>query len=250
MSGFWEVDGQEVESSTQHKTEGGGSPMPIPAGTRVKALVSDIKWETTEREGTFILVNWEVIAPKCYAGRTVKQKLHVKCHEYATAPAWISLTPEKLKNKRMGALRMLAAIDGNAGGKIHASKQQPDDAMLQKCLMAKSMTVSLEVFVSDRDSQTGQKYENEVDYFRTNWVRGVEPSASFTDMSKEDQAQAVADTDADWKRMLEAAGGQRMQRQAPAAPGSGGGQQRPQQQQRPQPQPAADFDSFDDDIPF
>lgn len=249
MSDFWSVDGEVVESSTSHKTEGGGSPMPIPAGTRVKAVVSDIKWETGEREGTYIQVNWEVMAPKCYAGRTVRQKLHVKCHEHATAPNWVSLTPEKLKNKRMAALRMLAAIDGNAGGKIHASKQQPDDAMLQKCLMAKTMTISLEVFVSD--VKDGQKIQNEVDYFRTNWVRGVEPGASFTDMSKEDQAQAVAETEAEWKRMLEAAGGQRAPReQRPAPVGGGGGQQRPQQQQQQRPQPAADFDSFDDDIPF
>lgn len=253
MSDFWSVDGEEVATSTSHKTEGGGSPMPIPAGTRVKALVSDVKWETSEREGTYIQVNWEVMAPKCYSGRTIRQKLHVKCHEYATAPNWVKSTPEQLKKKRMAALRMLAAIDGNAGGKIHASRQQPDDAMLQKCLMAKQMTLSLEVFVSDKDSQTGQKIENEVDYFRTNWVRGVDPSAAFQDMSKEDQESAVASTNAEWTRMLEAAGGQRAPREPRPQGGQGG--QGGGQQQRPQAQggaqsPAAGFDAFDDDIPF
>jgi len=245
MSGnFWEVEGEVVESSTSHKTEGGGSPMPIPAGTRVKAMIADIKWETSEREGTFIQINWEVMAPKCYSGRTVRQKLHVRCHEFATAPNWVRETPEKLKKKRMAALRMLAAIDGNAGGNLHKQQKAPDDIMLQKYLMTKVMTLGLEVFVSD--IKDGAKIENEVDYFRTNWVRSVDPGAGFQDMSKEDQEAAVASTNAEWSRMLEAAGGQRAPRTAPAGGGQGGGQ-RPQQSR---PQPAQDFDAFSDDIPF
>ena len=244
--GFWDVEGEVVESSTSHKTEGGGSPMPIPAGTRVKALISDIKWETTEREGTFIQISWEIMAPKCYSGRTVRQKLHVRCHDFATAPNWVRETPEKLKKKRMAALRMLAAIDGNAGGKLHQQQKAPDDAMLQKFLMTKTMTLGLEVFVSD--IKDGQKIENEVDYFRTNWVRSVDPSAGFQDMSADYQAAAVASTNAEWARMLEAAGGQRAPREPRPQGGQGGGQRPQAPQQRPQ--PAADFDSFDDDIPF
>lgn len=245
--GFWDVDGEIVESSTSVEVEGGGgSPMPIPAGTQVKAVIGEVKWETTERSGTFIFIKWEVTAPECYAGRKINQKIHVRCHEFATAPDFIALTPEKLKAKRMAALRMLAAIDGNAGGKIHATQKAPDDIMLQKALMGSTQSLGLDVFEMTKDTN-GQSIQNAVDYFRGNWVRKVDPKAVFRNLSKEEQEAAVAKTDAEYKRMLEAAGGQRAPRESS---GHGGGGQQRQQQAPQQQRQAADFDSFDDDIPF
>lgn len=246
---FWDVEGQKVEAQASIEVEGGNnSDMPIPSGTNVKIVIGDAKWETTERDGTFINLKHQVLQPECYKGRVVFQKLHVRCHEFSSAANHANLTPEKLVQKRAKNLRMLATIDTNAGGKLLASPNMPDDAMLQKCLVGKMMGMELDVWEIDKDKE-GRAIQNAVDYARGNWVRKVYPKDTFSNMSKEEQAEAVEKTQQQWNRMLEMAGGQRAPREST---GQGGGQQRQPAQQRPQQQQgrASDFDAFDDDIPF
>lgn len=242
MTGFWDVEGEKIEGQKNIEVEGGSSNgLPIPAGTQVKIAIDDAKWETSDRDGTFINLKYKVLAPACYKGRVVFHKLHVRCHEFKSAPNNANLTEEKLKAKRAKALRMLATIDANSGGKLLATPSAPDDAKLQQCLVGKTMAMGLEVY--EFDSKDGQKIENPADYLRGNWVKSVAPKEEFKDMSKEEQEEAVAKTDEQWKRMLESGG--------PRAPREqGGGGQRPAPQQRQQQQAASDFDAFDDDIPF
>lgn len=237
---FWEVEGEKIEGQKSIEVEGGSSNgLPIPAGTMVKIAIDDAKWETGERDGTYINLKHKVLAPACYKGRVIFQKLHVRCHEFKSAANNASLTEEKLKAKRAKSLRMLATIDANSGGKLLATPSAPDDAKLQQCLVGKTMSMVLEVY--EFDMKDGQKIENPADYMRGNWVKAVSPKEEFKDMSKDEQDAAVAKTDEQWKRMLETGG--------PRAPREQGS--RPAPQQRPATAGAGSFDeAFDDDIPF
>jgi len=240
MSGFWEVEGEKIEAAKNIEVEGGGlNGLPIPAGTQVKVALADVKWETSDDEGTYINIKHQVLAPECYKGRVFFQKLHVRCHQFKDAKRNAALTPEKLIQKRAKSLRMLAVIDTNAGGKLLQSPDMPTDQKLQACLMGKQMAVTVEVWELDTD-KNGQKIQNPADYARGNWVKAVAPKEEFQNMTKEQQEAAVAKTDEQWRRMLEN-GGPRAERPAPGGGGapSGGGM------------PGGNMtDSFDDDIPF
>lgn len=243
MSDFWKVGEETVQKQDTIEIEGGRSnDLPMPEGTQVKIGIKEAKWATDEREGTYISLQHQVMAPACYKGRIVFQKLHVNPVEGSNN---VKLTDDERKKKRLKALKMLAVIDTNAGGKLLASADRPDDLKLQSCLANKTMMMQLGTY--EFDTKDGVKIPNEVDYMRGNWVRKVAPKDKFVEMSKEEQEAAVAKSDADYKRMLEAAGGQKAER----APASSAAPQQRQQQQRQAPAPASpDFDSFDDDIPF
>lgn len=239
---FWD-DGTEVigKKDTIEIEGGNNNGMPMPEGTQVKIGISEAKWDTNDREGTFISLKHQVIAPACYKGRFIFQKLHVNPVE---GTANLALSEEDRKKKRSKALRMLAVIDTNAGGKLLSSTEKPTDIKLAACLVNKTMMMQLGVYVFDM--KDGVKIANEVDYMRGNWVRKVAPKDTFVELSKEEQEAVVAATDADYKRMLAAAGGVK----AESAPRTAAPQG--QQAQRPagKPQPTPDFDQFDDDIPF
>lgn len=241
---FWD-DGKEVIGKQDTiEIEGGRSnDLPIPEGTQVKIGIKEAKWATDERDGTYISLQHQVVAPLCYKGRIVFQKLHVNPTQGTNN---IKLTDEERAKKRSKALKMLAVIDTNAGGKLLSSSEKPTDLKLQACLSGKTMMMQLGVYVFD--TKDGVKIANEVDYMRGNWVRKVAPKDKFVEMTKEEQEAAVQKADEEYKRMLEAAGGVKQER-APAAGGSAPQQQR-QQAPAAKAQPTPDFDQFDDDIPF
>ena len=83
-------------------------------------------------------MKWTIAAPAEYKGRVVFQK--VRC--------W-----EQDSEKRDKALRMLAAIDANAGGKLAASGAEPTDLSLQTSLTAKPMVLLLGVWEIKEDRQ-------------------------------------------------------------------------------------------------
>ena len=241
---FWD-DGKEVIGKQDTiEIEGGNNGMlPIPEGTQVKIGISEAKWETTDREGAFISLKHQVVAPACYKGRIIFQKLHVNPVEGTVN---LAMSDEERAKKRSKALKMLAVIDTNAGGKLLASAEKPTDLKLQSCLVNKTMMMQLGVYVFD--TKDGLKIPNEVDYMRGNWVRKVAPKDKFVEMSKEEQEEAVAKTDADYKRMLAAAGGVKAQ-----APARDAAPQQQRQQQQAAPKQVTDFDQFDEldsDIPF
>lgn len=121
----------------------GGNFEPIPANTQVLAAPEEAKWD--EYQGNrYISIKWQVLGPKAFANRKIFQKLQVE-------------DPKK-KEK---ALRMLAAIDANAGGKLMASGKEPTDDMLNKALCNKPMHLLLQVW--------------EIDDKKGNWVSAVSP---------------------------------------------------------------------------
>ncbi|QMP23950.1 hypothetical protein DDSR119_32 [Pseudomonas phage DDSR119] len=246
---FWDLgEGQKAleAGKTSIEVEGGGNlDMPIPAGTQVRIIIADAKWETSDGAGTYINLKYQVEAPACYKGRIIFHKLHVRCHEFPAARENARLTEEKLANKRVKALRMFAVIDANAGGKLLASGKMPDDVALQTNLSGKTMAMTLDVYEFDTDKD-GKKLPNRIDWNRGNWVKKVDPRTAFVDMTKEQQEAAVEASKREFEKMLNDAGGVRNTPAASGPAGGGGGMPgRPAGGA-----PAADFDSFDDDIPF
>lgn len=238
---FWD-DGKEVigKSEEIEVSAGGGGLLPIPERTQVRINIAEAKWETNDREGTFISLKHQVVAPACYKNRVIFQKLHVNPVE-GTVNA--KLTDDERQKKRSKALKMLAVIDTNAGGKLTSSPAKPDDLKLQACLVGKGMMMMLGEYCFD--TKDGVKIENPIDYMRGNWVMKVAPKDRFVEMTKEEQEAAVEKSRLEYEAML-AAGPSQRQAQQPR-----------QQQQRQatssapqQSMPSADFDSFDDDIPF
>lgn len=150
----------------------GGSFEPIPEKTQVLAAPEEAKWD--EYEGNrYISIKWQVLGPKQYANRKIFQKLHVE--------------DAKKKDK---ALRMLAAIDANAGGKLMASGKEPTDDMLNKALCNKPMHLLLMVW--------------EMNDKKGNWVSAVSPRGNAqpaaeahkpTVKAEESQADDFSDED-------------------------------------------------------
>lgn len=236
MSNFWD-DGKEVVGKSEEieVSGGGGGLLPIPENTQVKIGIAEAKWETSDREGTFISLKHQVTAPACYKGRIIFQKLHVNPVDGSEN---LKMNDEQRQKKKSKALKMLAVIDTNSGGKLLASPERPTDQKLQACLVGKTMMMMLGEY--EFDTKDGQRIPNPVDYLRGNWVKKVAPKDRFVEMSKEEQEAAVEQTKQKYNQLLAESGGQR---QAPQQ------QQRQPQQQAPQ-QAVPDFDSFDDDIPF
>lgn len=237
---FWD-DGKEVigKSEEIEISAGGGGLLPIPERTQVRINIAEAKWETSEKEGTFISLKHQVVAPACYKNRLIFQKLHVNPVDGTIN---VKLSDEDRQKKRSKALKMLAVIDTNAGGKLTSSTEKPDDLKLQSCLVGKGMMMMVGEYCFD--TKDGVKIENPIDYMRGNWVMKVAPKDRFVEMTKEEQEAAVEKSRLEYEKMLAAGPSQRE-----AAP------QRQQQQRQAAPQqqqsmPSADFDSFDDDIPF
>lgn len=144
MSFFTTSTGENAAATaTGEFNAGGGDFAPIPKDTRVLAMCDEAK--ISEYQGqSYINLKWSIAQPKEYKGRVIFQK--IKCWEADAS-------------KRDKALRMLAAIDANAGGKLAASGAEPTDLSLQTSLTAKPMVLKLGVW--DIDGKTG------------NWVQEV-----------------------------------------------------------------------------
>ena len=144
MSFFTTSTGENAAATaTGEFSAGGGDFAPIPKDTRVLAMCDEAK--ISEYQGqSYINLKWSIAQPKEYKGRVIFQK--IKCWEADS-------------NKRDKSLRMLAAIDANAGGKLAASGAEPTDLSLQTSLTAKPMVLKLGVW--DIDGKTG------------NWVQEV-----------------------------------------------------------------------------
>jgi len=133
---------------------GGGDIEPMPAKTQVLAAPDEAKWDTSDREDAeFISIRWSVLKPAEYNNRKVFQKLHVKHAD---------------QKKADKALRMLAAIDANAGGKLMKAGDEPTDQSLTATLVNKPMMLMLQLW--ELETETGEKK-------RGNWVSAVSPRA-------------------------------------------------------------------------
>ena len=131
MSFFMTSTGENAAANaTGEFNAGGGDFAPIPKDTRVLAMCEEASIK--EYQGArYVNLKWVVAQPAEYKNRVVFQK--IRCWETDSA-------------KRDKALRMLAAIDANCGGKLAASGVEPDDLALQQHLTAKPMVLKLGVW--------------------------------------------------------------------------------------------------------
>ncbi len=131
---FWNTsDGKEVEQNTEFDA-GGGNMEPIPSGTNALAVIDEAKWDNKD-DNEFISIRWSVMKPEEFQNRKIFQK--VWCKDFDP-------NAKKPENKKDKALRMLSAIDANAGGKLRASGVEPTDDLLQSALVGKAMVVSVQ----------------------------------------------------------------------------------------------------------
>ena len=154
---FWNLcDNTAITNEEKSGTyeSGGGDFEPIPAGTQLKACIDDAAWDDYEGE-IFINLTWSVLEGE-HTNRKVFQKIRVRDGD---------------PKKRDKALRMLAAIDANCGGKLMESGAEPDDNALQSSLVNKPMLIKVDVW--------------EMKDFKGNWVQKVAPITSTLDLDEE-----------------------------------------------------------------
>lgn len=148
MSFFKMSDGTAPKSDGTAEMGGGNLP-PIPEGTQVKAMATEAKWddggEFTDRH---IKIRWDVIDGE-YKKRVIFHKVRVS---------------DKDANKRDKAIRMLAAIDANCGGKIMQLDREPSDMDLMSNLCNKPMALKLGVW--EMEGSDGKPMSG-------NWVQAV-----------------------------------------------------------------------------
>lgn len=151
---FWTTsNGQNATTQQNNGTceVGGGDLTPIPAGSKLIAIVEEAKYDTakvfgTEIEHDILSLKWKVIDGE-FKNRVIFQKLHCLAGS----------NPEKRDN----ALNMLLAIDTNAGGKIVALGRDPQEIDFATLLTNKPMIIRVEVWETEDKSKSG------------NWINGV-----------------------------------------------------------------------------
>lgn len=149
MTSFWNTSaGTKVQ--TKSSMEVGGNMEPIPNNTKVKAIITEAKWDNTREEDVekgngeqFIKLRWDVVEGP-YKKRVIFQKI------------WAEHTDKEKFDK---ALEMLAVIDFNAGGQLSQANERPSDMSMAKALCNKPMIIQTQVW------EFGDK--------KGNWVNGV-----------------------------------------------------------------------------
>lgn len=145
---FWDLsDGKQAESQTEF--EMGGGSEPIPDNTDLKACIDEAGWKTWEAD-EYIELRWTVLDGQ-FKNRKVFQKVRVKDAD---------------PKRRDKALRMLAAIDANCGGKLRTLTQEPEDFHLTTALCNKPMVIKVMVW--------------EMNNNKGNWVSKVSSASAAT----------------------------------------------------------------------
>lgn len=146
MSFFTTSTGDNLaQNNTGSFSMGGDDFAPIPKDTRVLAVCEEAKISEYQ-DKRYINLKWKIAQPKEFANRTIFQKIHVFESDSA---------------KRDKALRMLAAIDANAGGKLAKENREPTDKSLSAALTNRPMVLKLGVWELEDKSKSG------------NWVQEV-----------------------------------------------------------------------------
>lgn len=172
MSDFWNL-GNDAPPVSGNMDMGGGDFEPIPARTQVLAALEEIKWD--DHDGSYYINGtWSILAPDAYKGRKVFQKIRVE---------------DKDIKKREKALRMLAAIDANAGGQLLASGGKPTNEDMTRHLCNKPMMLMLQIWKLEDDS-TGETKKG-------NWVSAVSPKGSASPSQPATQQPATQQTSTD-----------------------------------------------------
>lgn len=157
MSFFTLSDGQTANTDGTMEMGGGDDFSPIPKDTNVLAAITETKID--EYQGDKHIKNtWTILQPAEYKNRKIFQKIQAYHADNA---------------KRDKALRMLAAIDANCGGKLVSSGKEPTNELLTQCLLNKPMVLNLQVWEITEDRNGAKLPEDEIK--RGNWVSKVSP---------------------------------------------------------------------------
>lgn len=162
---FWNTHtGEDVTKAATGEYTIGGDVTLIPDGSTVQAYIKDVRWARNERGAMeeYINVQWKVEAPESLAGRVAFQKLWVKDPE----PNALKKGSDAADKKREKALRTLANIDENAGGRLAQKSTVPTDDELLLALANKSMCIHVKVY--SMTGADGGKIEG-------NWIAAVMP---------------------------------------------------------------------------
>jgi hypothetical protein len=151
---FWNLE----ETSTGEFEVGGGEIAPIPADTQCLASIDEAKWDNDRDGNSYVSLRWNVLQPAEYKNRKVFQKLWVRDDDPRAKDAG---------KKRDKAIRMLGAIDQNAGGKLRAAGVEPTDESLGLALVNKPMLIKVMVW-KITDEVTGENKAG-------NWIGAVSP---------------------------------------------------------------------------
>ena len=141
MSNFWNTsDNKAVESTGTFNSN--TAMEPIPNGSKLRACIEEAKWDDYEGE-SFIKLTWTVLDGE-YKNRKVFHKVKVKDMD---------------SGRKDKAIRMLAAIDANAGGNLMRLGKEPNDMELMANLTNKPMAIKVGVW--------------EINDKKGNWVQAV-----------------------------------------------------------------------------
>jgi hypothetical protein len=155
---FWNLsDGADATDTGSEFEIEGGNLDPIPDDSSVLAVLDEAKWAQDKEYNNYISLRWSVAKPVAFENRKIFQKL------------WVTDDDPKAKDpakKRDKALRMLAAIDANAGGKLARIQGAPTDDQLALSLCNKAMVIKVKVW--SMNGTDGQPMEG-------NWVAAVSP---------------------------------------------------------------------------
>ncbi len=158
---FWSTSdgGSAAQSATGEYEAPSTEYEPIPHGTQCVALIDDAAWvgpDTGFATGVeHVKLRWSVLEPLEYEGRKIFQKLFVS-----------DLDPKSKKpvEKRDAALKMLAAIDRNCGGRLAKIAGKPSSEELQAALC--NCPQSIRLLIWEMTGSRGDK-------LRGNWVSAV-----------------------------------------------------------------------------
>lgn len=164
---FWDLSdgGTATDTGTEYEIPS-GNIEPIPDGSSVLAMIDEAGWHS-ENEAEHIKLRWTILGPDEYKNRKVFQKLFV------TDPDPRSRSEDAAAKKRDKALRMLQAINGNAGGKLGSGR--PNDNDLTACLCNKPMIIKVMLWeMPDRDDPSRT--------ISGNWIAAVSPKTKGVDV--------------------------------------------------------------------
>lgn len=190
MSSFWSTsDGDDLSKAPAEKEYdgGGGSFDLIPDKTNCLMSIASAAWAKDRSDNEYVNLQWSVIKPDSLANRRVFQKIWCKDDDPSAKD------PAKKRDK---ALKMLAAIDANAGGKLAKAGREPDDDDLALALTNKQMMAKVMVWSMDDREKPGEKIEG-------NWISAVGPKGGSMAVSevaekpKRGESRRPADDDLD-----------------------------------------------------
>lgn len=141
----------EEEVTGEYKPTSSGFE-PIPEGTRVKATLEEIKYDSFGgSDHQHINIKWAVDEPEEYNKRKFFQGIYIN----GTDPESQYYDESKQDKNISDAMRMFFAIDKNAGGFIAAQKRKPTDAELKQYLIGAQMMVVLGINKSNKQVVRG-----------------------------------------------------------------------------------------------